>query len=167
MRRAGRPGSLYTGFDYFDSSDVYHQATVYKSVDGGTTWTTSTGSPAPAPTRSLGYCGTQCFYDNVVKPDPNDPNTVYVLGSYGYGNSPQSGGVYRSTDGGAHWLSLGYDLHPDFHALAFQPTDTQHVAIGNDGGVWQSQPRRPPPAARCPPSTGRTSTAPSTRRPRP
>ena len=130
--------TLYTGFDYFDSSDVYHQATVYKSVDGGTTWTTSTGSPTTGPDSIVGYCGTQCFYDNVVKPDPNDPNTVYVLGSYGYGNSPQSGGVYRSTDGGAHWLSLGYDLHPDFHAIAFQPTDTKHVAIGNDGGVWQS-----------------------------
>ena len=80
--------TLYTGFDYFDSSDVYHQATVYKSVDGGTTWTTSTGSPTTGPDSIVGYCGTQCFYDNVVKPDPNNPNTVYVLGSYGYGNSP-------------------------------------------------------------------------------
>ncbi len=38
-------------------------------------------------------------------------------------------------------MSLGYDLHPDFHALAFQPTNTQHIAIGNDGGVWQSPDR--------------------------
>ena len=41
-------------------------------------------------------------------------------------------------DGGATWQNLGYDLHPDFHAIAFQPNDTKHVAIGNDGGVWQS-----------------------------
>ena len=86
----------------------------------------------------VAYCGTQCFYDNVVKPDPTNPNTVYALGVYGYNNSPQSGGIYRSTDGGATWRNLGYDLHPDFHAMAFQPTDTQHIAIGNDGGVWES-----------------------------
>ncbi|MEP7091161.1 MAG: hypothetical protein ABI776_13765, partial [Nocardioidaceae bacterium] len=61
-----------------------------------------------------------------------------ALGSYGYDDSPQSGGVYRSTDGGATWKSLGYDLHPDFHAIAFQPNRTSHIAIGNDGGVWSS-----------------------------
>ncbi len=133
---AGGTPTLYTGFDWFDLSDTYHNAKIFKSTDGGATWSaTGTGSG----TNSIvGYCGTQCFYDNVVKPDPTDPNVVYALGSYGYNNSPQSGGVYRSTDGGATWKNLGYDLHPDFHALAFQPTDTSHIAIGNDGGVWES-----------------------------
>ncbi|HEU4331931.1 MAG TPA: hypothetical protein VFR40_12505 [Lapillicoccus sp.] len=130
--------TLYTGFDWFDTRDAYHSSRVFKSVDGGTTWADATGSPQSGPDSVVAYCGTQCFYDNVVKPDPNNPDVVYALGVYGYNNSPQSGGIYRSVDGGAHWLSLGYDLHPDFHAIAFQPTDTKHVAIGNDGGVWQS-----------------------------
>ena len=128
--------TLYTGFDYFDTSDHYHQARIYKSVDGGAHWTaTATGTGTNS---VLNYCGTQCFYDNEVKPDPTNPNVVYVLGSYGYNNSPQSGGVYRTMDGGGTWQNLGYDLHPDFHAFAFQPNDTQHIAIGNDGGVWDS-----------------------------
>ena len=56
---------------------------------------------APAGSNSVAnYCGTQCFYDNVVKPDPTNPNVVYVEGSYGYNNSPQSGGIYRSIDAG-------------------------------------------------------------------
>jgi uncharacterized repeat protein (TIGR01451 family) len=128
--------TVYTGFDYFDSSAVYHQSQVYKTTTDGTTWTaTATGTGNDS---ILGYCGTQCFYDNVIKPDPTNPDVVYVLGLYGYTNSPPSGGVWRSTDGGATWKSLGYDLHPDFHAFAYQPNDTSHVALGNDGGVWQS-----------------------------
>jgi uncharacterized repeat protein (TIGR01451 family) len=128
--------TVYTGFDYFDSSDTYHQSQIYKTTDDGTTWAaTATGSGIDS---ILGYCGTQCFYDNVVKPDPTNPNVVYVLGLYGYTNSPPSGGIWRSKDGGNTWTNLGYDLHPDYHAFAFQPTDTQHVALGNDGGVWQS-----------------------------
>ncbi len=134
----GRPATLYTGFDYFDLSDTYHPSAIFKSVDGGTTWAGATGAPATGPDSVVGYCGTQCFYDNVVKPDPTNPDIVYALGSYGYANSPQSGGIYRSTDGGAHWLSLGYDLHPDYHAIAIQANNTAHIAIGNDGGVWQS-----------------------------
>jgi uncharacterized repeat protein (TIGR01451 family) len=128
--------TIYTGFDYFDLSDTYHEARIWKTTDGGTTWTqTAAGS---GPDAVAAYCGTQCFYDNFVKPDPANPDVVYVGGSYGYDNSPQSGGIYRSTDGGATWKSLGYDLHPDFHAFAFQPNNTQHVAVGNDGGIWQS-----------------------------
>ena len=128
--------TVYTGFDYFDLSDAYHEASLYKTTDEGAHW-----DPLPtgeAPDEVLNYCGTQCFYDNEVKPDPNDPNIVYVEGSYGYDFSPQSGGIFRSTDGGQNWTSVGYDLHPDFHAFAFQPNDTKHVVIGNDGGVWQS-----------------------------
>jgi uncharacterized repeat protein (TIGR01451 family) len=128
--------TVYTGFDYFDLSDQYHRAQVYKTTDDGATWT-------PLPTGSgvntvLDYCGTQCFYDNEVKPDPTNPDVVYVEGSYGYNFSPQSGGIWRSKDGGQTWQNIGFDLHPDFHVIAFQPNDTQHVVIGNDGGVWQS-----------------------------
>ncbi|HZE49863.1 MAG TPA: hypothetical protein VE074_09880, partial [Jatrophihabitantaceae bacterium] len=128
--------TVYAGFDYFDLSDVYHKSSIYKTADDGVTW-------AALPTGSgvnsvLDYCGTQCFYDNEVKPDPTNPDVLYVEGSYGYNFSPQSGGVFRSKDGGQTWQSVGYDLHPDFHAIAFQPNNTQHVVIGNDGGVWQS-----------------------------
>ncbi len=134
----GQPtATLYTGFDYFDLSDTYHPSRIYKTTTDGASWTaTPTGSGTDS---VLGYCGTQCFYDNEVKPDPTNPNVLYVLGSYGYNNVPQSGGVFRSKDGGQTWQNLGYDLHPDFHAFAYQPNNTAHVAIGNDGGVWQSQ----------------------------
>ena len=83
--------------------------------------------PAGAPTSTddvSDYCGTQCFYDNVIAVDPNDANTVYALGLFNYDSG--SGGVFRSTDGGQTWKNLGLDLHPDYHAFAIDPV--RHVA---------------------------------------
>jgi uncharacterized repeat protein (TIGR01451 family) len=129
--------TVYVGFDYYDPQDTYHPAQIWKTTDDGAHWALATGSTT-GDDSVVNYCGSQCYYDNEVKPDPNNPDVVYAEGSYGYDNSPQSGGIYRSTDGGQTWQSLGYDLHPDFHAIAFEPDDTSHIAIGNDGGVWQS-----------------------------
>src|SRR5258708_604935 len=50
----------------------------------------------------------------------------------------QSGGIFRSDDGVQTWKTLGRHLHPDFHALAFDPNNSHNVLIGNDGGVWFS-----------------------------
>ncbi|NYD41414.1 DUF11 domain-containing protein [Nocardioides panaciterrulae] len=129
--------TVYVGFDYYDSKANYHPAQIWKTTDDGAHWASAVGSTT-GDDSVVDYCGTQCFYDNEVKPDPTNPDVLYVEGSYGYNNSPPSGGIYRSTDGGQTWKNLGLDLHPDFHAIAFDPANTDHIAIGNDGGVWQS-----------------------------
>lgn len=128
--------TLYAGFDWNDSSG-HHPSEVFKSNTAGASW-------AQLPTGTLpdkveNYCRGQCFYDNVIEADPNNPNVVFVGGVYDYDNG--AGGIYRSTDGGLTWVNLGYDQHPDFHALAFDPSNTQHVLIGSDGGVWYSDDR--------------------------
>jgi uncharacterized repeat protein (TIGR01451 family) len=133
---AGEGAVLYTGFDWIDADDGdYHAARLFRSDDNAAHWTELPTGPDGIDSV-LGYCGEQCSYDNVVEADPVDSDVVYAGGMYNYGLA--SGGIYRSTNGGQDWLSLGYDLHPDFHALAFQPGDPAHVVLGNDGGVWQS-----------------------------
>jgi uncharacterized repeat protein (TIGR01451 family) len=131
---AGQSAVLYAGFDYVDTSGGYHPARIWKSTDEGASWAIVSGGSGQDTITN--YCGTQCFYDNVVEVDPSNSNNVYIAGSYNYAIG--SGGIYRSTDGGATWKSLGFDLHPDFHAIAFQADNPGHVVIGNDGGVWYS-----------------------------
>jgi uncharacterized repeat protein (TIGR01451 family) len=146
---AAHPAVLYVGFDWYEADGSHHVANVYKSTDAGASWApTATGENDVDNVED--YCGTQCSYDNVVEVDPTDPNVVFVGGSYGYDLSPESGGIFRTTNGGRSWVNLGWDLHPDFHAVAFDPTNTKHVLIGNDGGVWFSAHRGGRPNANRP-----------------
>jgi uncharacterized repeat protein (TIGR01451 family) len=136
---AGQSAVLYTGFDWLDTTFAHHASRIFKSTDQGATW-------AELPHGSgldtvLDYCGTQCFYDNVVEPDPTNSDVLFVAGSFGYNMSTPSGGIFRSADGGQHWTNLGWNQHPDFHAVAFDPSNTANVLIGSDGGVWYSTSR--------------------------
>ena len=140
--------TVYTGFDYFDLSGNYHHSQVYKSTDDAANWA-ATGVGSGLDT-TFDYCGTQCFYDNVIETDPTNPNVVFAGGNFGYNMTPPSGGIFRSDDGGATWRNLGWNQHPDFHALAFDPNNTANVLIGNDGGVWYSTHRGGRPNATDP-----------------
>lgn len=97
------------------------RANVYKSTNGGSTWSNITGS---LPDRYL--------MDIAV--DPFNDNIVYITAS-GYG----SGHVFKSTDGGANWIDITNGL-PDVPTTAIitDPFVTSHVYVGNDLGVFLS-----------------------------
>jgi hypothetical protein len=156
--------TIYTGFDYFDLDDEYHPAQIYKTTDEGAHWTaTGTGTGADS---VFDYCGTQCFYDNVVYPDPTNPDVLYVGGSYGYDNSPQSAGSTGPRTAARRGRASG---------TTCTRTSTRSPCSGTTRSTSRSATTAacgsPPPAAaarrapRCRPWTGRTSTAPSTRTP--
>lgn len=128
---------LYTGFDYFTTGGAYVQSRVWKSVDEGATWTLLPAGTLPNKVQD--YCGGQCFYDNYLAAAPDDPNVVFALGQFDY--SLGSGGIFRSDDGGMTWKNLGWNQHPDFQVLAFNPSNTMEVMYGSDGGVWVSSDR--------------------------
>lgn len=128
------PGTLYAGVqDPTPGPNLNGLLGLFKSTDGGATWTNLTTAPK--------YCSPQCWYDNVIRTQPNDPsgNTVYVGGSADSGGSFAT--LYRSTDGGSTWTNVSADaggaplIHTDMHALAFA-ADSSVLYIGNDGGVW-------------------------------
>jgi uncharacterized repeat protein (TIGR01451 family) len=132
----GQPAVLYVGTDTIDNNGNYQASHLWRSDNEGASWN-------PLPTTGFSgsddsvndYCGSQCFYDNVVEVDPSNPNVVYAGGMFNYDIG--SGGIYRSDDGGQTWKNLGWDQHPDFHAFAFG-ADPNEVLIGSDGGIFWS-----------------------------
>jgi len=126
----GQPAVLYAGFPSLHA-DGDSPSTVWKSTNEGASWfelPTGTGADSVED-----YCGEQCSYDNVIEADPTNSNIVYAAGQFNYGIG--SGGIFRSDDGGQTWKNLGWDQHPDYHALAIDPANPAHVLVGNDGGV--------------------------------
>ena len=141
---AGHAAVLYAGFPSDHDGDF--PSTVWKSTNEGASWfelPTGTGADSVED-----YCGEQCSYDNVIEADPTNPDVVFAAGQFNYGIG--SGGIFRSDDGGQTWKNLGWDQHPDFHALAFNKATPAQVIIGNDGGVWYSDDRGGRPNASDP-----------------
>lgn len=87
---------------------------VYKSSDGGETWT-RINSVNPRP-----------MYFSVIRVDPNDVNLLYVLGV----------ALYRSRDGGKTFRADARGFHADQHALWINPRDGRHMLLGTDGGTY-------------------------------
>lgn len=113
------PDLLYvaTAPDPFSGSG---SAKVFKSVDGGQTFDQMMGLP-----------------DRVCKDitiDPTNDQIVYLAFS-GFGTDH----VYKSTNGGDSWFSVGADL-PDVptNSVAIDPLNTDDVYVGNDLGVYYS-----------------------------
>ena len=105
-----------------------------------------------------GYCGSQCLYDNVIEAGPDESGRR--LRSVGCSITRiGTGGIYRSDDGGQTWIDLGYDQHPDFHAVRLRPDELAASADGQRRRrLVQRRPGRPagPRPIRSHRTTGRT-----------
>lgn len=113
------------------------------------------------------YCTGQCWYDNAIYSPPGQPDTVFVLGSFGYGEAGRlsnSRSVLRSTTAGepdangVTFTDLTRDassdtapngIHPDQHALAFVPGHPEIWFEGSDGGLMRSSGRYTSISSQC------------------
>ena len=122
---ASAPATLYAAIQ---NSSTFGLLGVFKSTNGGTSWTQVSASGAT--------CGNQCWYDMHIEVDPTNANAVYFGGT----------DLFKSTDGGSNFTDLGGyaptqhgdGIHPDQHILSFDPSNASVLYIGNDGGVFKS-----------------------------
>ena len=129
------PDVLYVGTGEADMrSDIAQGDGMYRSDDGGATWT------------HVGLADSQQIGRILVHPD--DAETVYVAAlGHPYGANEQRG-VFRSTDGGRHWEKvLGPDADTGAIDLAFEPGDPRVLYAA----LWQT---RRTPWSIYPPSNG-------------
>jgi photosystem II stability/assembly factor-like uncharacterized protein len=98
-------------------------AHLYKTTDGGATWTPLGGQP-------IASFGLPAVPFDVVKVDPNDPLTLYV----GTGI-----GLYRSSDGGQNFSRFGASSLPlvEVSDLCIAPA-SKRLTVGSYGrGFWE------------------------------
>ncbi|HEX8170835.1 MAG TPA: sialidase [Thermoanaerobaculia bacterium] len=92
---------------------------LYRSDDGGKTW--------QARDRSQTMIWRPFYFANLIV-DPKDENRVYKPG----------GGFIVSNDGGKSFSGISGGAHGDFHDVWINPENTDHLIVGDDGGVWYS-----------------------------
>jgi hypothetical protein len=109
---------------YAGSGGATGNGQILKSIDGGTTFAPVAGS--------FTFCSGQCFYDIAVAVNPTDAQKVFIGGSSGTN-------IFRySTNGGTSFTGSTDNLHADVHTLAVDPSNTNTIYLGCDGGIFKS-----------------------------
>lgn len=102
-----------------------HVTKICRSGNSGRSWE-AVFNNAPDFLNNPGF--PQGEYNNTIVIKPDDPDVVIAAGVY----------AYRTLDGGSTWALIGSGVHPDYHALVFDPTNPLRLYAGNDGGVYRS-----------------------------
>jgi len=90
---------------------------LYRSDDAGKTW------------RKVNNANPRPMYFSQVRIDPNDPEVVYLGGV----------GLHQTLDGGKTMATdVASSTHDDVHAIWINPANSNHILIGNDGGLAAS-----------------------------
>lgn len=92
---------------------------LYKSFDRGESW------------KKINPLNPRPFYFSRPMQDPNDENRIYEAAV----------SVHFSDDAGKTFKAIRLSVHVDNHAIWVDPNDSNHILIGNDGGVGQSRDR--------------------------
>ena len=86
---------------------------VWRSDDSGHTW------------QFMSNNNNRPMYYSKIRVDPNNDQIVYTTGA----------SASKSTDGGKTFRTMGGQGHGDHHALVIDPNNSNHLIIGNDGGI--------------------------------
>ncbi|MCK4303926.1 MAG: hypothetical protein KAY24_06785 [Candidatus Eisenbacteria sp.] len=104
---------------------------VFRSVDGGESWTPLFDDQAVLPVGAIAL-------------DPQDPDVVYVgTGEANAGSFSFFGlGVFKSSDAGLSWRSVGLEESRYIGRIVVDPTDGQRVYVAATGKLFGTNPER-------------------------
>lgn len=107
------PDTVYAIFEAKGSKSGF-----YRSTDGGARWK-----------KMSSYLSGSPQYYQEIYVDPKNPNRVYSMDTY----------MQVTEDGGATFKPVGEaNKHVDNHSLWIDPSNTQNLLAGCDGGIYQS-----------------------------
>jgi photosystem II stability/assembly factor-like uncharacterized protein len=86
---------------------------IWRSDDSGRTW------------KFLSNQGDRWMYYSQVRIDPSNPEIAYQ------GGAP----FFKTVDGGKTWQQISGMPHSDHHAIWIDPRNSNHLIVGNDGGI--------------------------------
>ncbi len=95
---------------------------IFRSTDRGESWT------------RVNELNQRPMYYSQLRIDPNDDETVYLV----------AGSLHRSDDGGDTFATVARELvyntgvHVDHHDLWIDPRNSNHMILGNDGGLYST-----------------------------
>ena len=127
VRLTASPAGTASPMVYLLEGGSTANGAMFASSDGGATWQSQ-------PAGNL-VCSGQCWYDDPIAVDPANAQHVLIGGDFD-GNGANI--LRASTNGGATWSASDSFLHADMHAIAFDPSNSSRVWVGNDGGVFRS-----------------------------
>lgn len=126
------PNVMYVGtgpgyLEHHPSNDGFHGAGIYKSINGGSTWTRLASTD---PAADAGWS-----YVNRIAVSPANGNIV--LAATGATFQSSGSGLYRSADGGVSWTPLANSAHTS--DVKFDPNNANNAIRGRfDGSVSYS-----------------------------
>jgi photosystem II stability/assembly factor-like uncharacterized protein len=152
-----------------ENADAPSGSGLYRSADGGRTWSEVTGGGLPAkpygriaiavaPSNSnVVYAFVEAVKSALFRSDDGgktwdrrDDSQMMVWRPFYFANlivdptNPDrvfkpDGALIQSLDGGKTFANVGGGAHGDFHDVWIDPKDPQKVITGDDGGLWFSK----------------------------
>lgn len=92
----------------------------FRSANAGETWV-----------RQSGFKVVDPQYYGEIYADPHQFDRIYAMDVL----------VQLSEDGGQTFKGMKWPIHVDNHAMVLDPTDVNHLLVGNDGGLYESYDR--------------------------
>lgn len=170
---AANPRILYAGMWTFRRrpwrfDDSGEKTALYRTLDGGETWTKLTNGLPKGPMARIGVATSRSHPPTVyLITETRDEGVLFRSDDRGESwrkvhdnpiinfrpfyysdirvdpNDPNtvyslSGGLYKSTDGGITFENIGRGIHGDHQALWIDPLDSDRILSGSDGGFQVS-----------------------------